>query len=242
VARGRTKTDMMNFTRLSAFIVVAVAALSTARAANHSISYYNHESTSTGADAPFVSTLVINEVYGGGGNTGAPFNQDFVELFNSGTTAVDISGFTLQYGSPTGTTFSAIATFAAGTIIQPGTFFLISAGPVGATGAPLPTPNVVGSSGVNLGAAAGKVRLLDVSLNIVDLVGYGTTANQFEGAGPAPAPSNTMSISRNGADTDNNNLDFTVTMPTPVPEPATYVLLGVGLLACAQRFRRAKKQ
>jgi hypothetical protein len=233
---------MMNFTKLSALIVVTVAALSTARAANHSISYYNHESTSTGADAPFVSTLVINEVYGGGGNTGAPFNQDFVELFNAGTTAVDISGFSLQYSSATGTTYAAIATFAAGTTIAPGTFFLVSSGPIGTTGSALPTPNVVGSTGVNLSATAGKVRLLDAALNIVDLVGYGATANQFEGS-PAPAPSNTMSISRTGGiDTDNNAADFVVTIPTPVPEPATYVLLGVGLLACAQRFRRAKKQ
>ncbi len=29
---------------------------------------------------------------------------------------------------------------------------------------------------------------------------------------------------------------------TLIPEPATYMLFGIGLLACAQRFRRAKKQ
>ncbi len=27
----------------------------------------------------------------------------------------------------------------------------------------------------------------------------------------------------------------------PIPEPATYLLLGLGLLACAIRFRKGKK-
>lgn len=186
------------------------------------------------------STFVINEVYGGGGNAGAPFNQDFVELFNNGPATIDISGFSLQYASATGT-FATIATFGAGTLLQPGQFFLVSVGPVGANGAPLPFVNFTGAA-TNMSATAGKVRLLDASLAIVDLVGYGATASEFEGAGPAPAPSNTMSISRvGGADTNNNNLDFVVTVPTPIPEPSTYILLGVGLLFCAQRFRRKQK-
>ncbi len=192
------------------------------------------------------SAVVINEVYGGGGNAGAPFNQDFVELFNNGVAPVDIGGFTLQYASATGT-FGAnnIVTFAAGTMIQPGSFFLVASGAVGGVGAALPTPNASGS--VAMGATAGKVQLIDISLAVVDLVGYGATANQFEGTGPAPAPSNTTSVSRTaGLDTNNNNVDFSVSNPpTPmaaIPEPATYMLFGVGLLACAQRFRRARSR
>ena len=45
----------------------------------------------------------------------------------------------------------------------------------------------------------------------MDLVGYGTTANFFEGGGPAPAPSNTTSVQRGAAgctDTDQNAADF----------------------------------
>lgn len=32
--------------------------------------------------------IVISQVYGGGGNAGAPYMNDFVELFNRGTTTV----------------------------------------------------------------------------------------------------------------------------------------------------------
>jgi hypothetical protein len=189
----------------------------------------------------FSQAQVINEVYGGGGNAGAPFNQDFVEIFNNGLTAVDVGGFSLQYASATGT-FTTFATIPAGTLLAAGQYYLVSVGPASTTiGAPLPNVNQVGSTGTNLSATAGRVQLLSIALTTVDLVGYGATAATFEGLGPAPAPSNTMSISRTaGIDTNNNNLDFTVTIPTPIPEPSTYMLLGVGLLACAQRFFRKR--
>ena len=35
------------------------------------------------------STLVISQVYGGGGNAGATYKNDFVEVFNRGTTSVN---------------------------------------------------------------------------------------------------------------------------------------------------------
>ncbi len=46
--------------------------------------------------------IVISQVYGGGGNTGAPLTNDFIELFNRGTSAVDLTGWSLQYASATG--------------------------------------------------------------------------------------------------------------------------------------------
>jgi hypothetical protein len=36
-------------------------------------------------------TLVISQVYGGGGNAGATYKNDFIEIFNRGTTSVDVS-------------------------------------------------------------------------------------------------------------------------------------------------------
>jgi len=47
--------------------------------------------------------VVINEVYGGGGNTGAVYKNDFIELYNNSNAAVDITGWSVQYGSATGT-------------------------------------------------------------------------------------------------------------------------------------------
>src|SRR5262245_60268236 len=44
--------------------------------------------------------IVISQVYGGGGNSGATFTNDFIELFNRGTTPVNISGWAVQYASP----------------------------------------------------------------------------------------------------------------------------------------------
>ena len=46
--------------------------------------------------------VVISEVYGGGGNTGATFTNDFIELYNRGSTTVDVSEWSVQYGSSTG--------------------------------------------------------------------------------------------------------------------------------------------
>ena len=47
--------------------------------------------------------LVISQVYGGGGNTGAPVLHDYIELFNRGTVDLPLSGLSLQYASATGT-------------------------------------------------------------------------------------------------------------------------------------------
>ena len=59
--------------------------------------------------APFVpstqaisTTVVISQVYGGGGNSGAQYTNDFVELFNRGTTTVSLADWSIQYTSATG--------------------------------------------------------------------------------------------------------------------------------------------
>ena len=41
--------------------------------------------------------LVIHEVYGGGGNTGATYLNDFVELYNPTASPISLSGKSLQY-------------------------------------------------------------------------------------------------------------------------------------------------
>src|SRR6266545_4300063 len=47
--------------------------------------------------------VVISQVYGGGGNAGAPYTHDFVELFNRGSATVSLAGWSVQYTSATGT-------------------------------------------------------------------------------------------------------------------------------------------
>ncbi|HKA69844.1 MAG TPA: lamin tail domain-containing protein [Actinomycetes bacterium] len=167
--------------------------------------------------------IVISEVYGGGGNSGATFTNDFIELYNRGTTTVDISTWSVQYGSATGDTW--LRTNLSG-MIPPGHSYLIqeAAGAGGTT--PLPTPDAVGSTAMS--ATAAKVVLVThqttllcgiscgAADGIYDLVGYGSTANMFETA-RAPGLSNTTSASRDavGTDTDNNAADFTAGAPNP---------------------------
>ena len=168
--------------------------------------------------------VAISQVYGGGGNTGATYKNDFVELYNRGTTAVSLSGWSVQYTSSAGTTFQVTAL--SGTI-QPGHYYLVqeSAGTGGSTS--LPTPDATGS--LALSATAGKVALATVSTaltcagncagaaNVRDFVGFGS-ANNFEGSGPTAAPANATAVLRaaNGAtDTDNNAADFSVGTPNP---------------------------
>src|SRR4051794_6524995 len=52
---------------------------------------------SIGTATAAVAQVVISQVYGGGNNAGAPYRNDFVELFNAGTTTVDLTGWSLQY-------------------------------------------------------------------------------------------------------------------------------------------------
>src|ERR1700675_1354015 len=68
------------------------------------------------------SDMVISQVYAGGGNSGATFTNDFVELFNRGSSAIDLSSWSIQYASASGTTWQATALTGS---VQPGRYFLV---------------------------------------------------------------------------------------------------------------------
>ena len=51
---------------------------------------------------PASGQIVISQVYGAGGNSGANWNADYVELFNRGTAAVLVTGWSIQYAATTG--------------------------------------------------------------------------------------------------------------------------------------------
>src|SRR5438093_13555177 len=55
--------------------------------------------------AALSTTIVISQVYGGGGNASAPYQNDFIELFNRGTTPMSVNGWSVQYASATGTSW-----------------------------------------------------------------------------------------------------------------------------------------
>lgn len=99
--------------------------------------------------------VVVSQVFAGGGNAGAPYANDFVELFNRGSTTVDLSGWTLQYAAATGTSWQATALTGS---IAPGRHYLVELASGGTVGAALPTPDTAGTS--NLAVSGGKVAVV----------------------------------------------------------------------------------
>jgi hypothetical protein len=149
------------------------------------------------------------------GVTGAATNE-FVELVNSGTAAVDIGGFKVVYRSATGASDTTLATVPAGTQLAPGAFYLV--GGSGYTGGPAADQ----SFGISLSGTGGSVAVRDADGAVLDAVAYGTAANGLGEGQPATAPPATASPGSSairlpdGHDTDSNAADFTVTAhPTP---------------------------
>ncbi|HEY4975653.1 MAG TPA: lamin tail domain-containing protein, partial [Steroidobacteraceae bacterium] len=107
-------------------------------------------------NAPPPAHIVINQIYGGGGNSGATYKNDFIELFNDDNVPVNLAGWSVQYSSATGSGWASNLTPLSGTIPAHG-FFLIqeSAGAAGSIN--LPAPDLTGT--IALSATAGKVIL-----------------------------------------------------------------------------------
>ncbi len=163
------------------------------------------------ADAAGSGDVVVSQVYGGGGNSGAPFHNDFVEVFNRGATAVNLSGWVVRYNNSSG---SFTATTALSGSIAPGRYYLVQEAAGAGGGAALPAPDTTGT--ISMSTTAATVAVLDGSASVHDLVGYGATAAS-EGS-PVPALSNTTAALRNAGgctDTDVNSADFSVTGPAP---------------------------
>ena len=100
--------------------------------------------------------LVVNEVYGGGGNSGSSFTNDFVELANRGTTAVDLSGYSVQYHSGSATGAWQVTPLSGS--IAPGGLYLVQESQGAGGTVALPTPDASGT--IALSATSGTVALV----------------------------------------------------------------------------------
>src|SRR5256714_2925457 len=101
------------------------------------------------------STIVVSQVYGGGGNAGATYKNDFIELSNRSAAPVSVNGWSVQYAATTGTSWQRTAIN--GTIAAGGYYLVQEA--AGAGGTPnLPPPDATGS--IAMAAGAGKVVLM----------------------------------------------------------------------------------
>ena len=187
----------------------------------------------------FSQQVRITQVYGAGGDIGSTYNQDFIELFNSGYSTIDISGWSVQYASATGSSWSAVV-IPTSTSLAGGKHFLIGLAS-GATGNALPIPDV--SGGFNISNTEGKVALVNTSTllsgttacsdgAVVDVVGYGATASCYK-----VAPVNTAGITNDKScrrqfiecfGANNNSLDFMIgnVSPRNSTDPTSYCTPG----------------
>ena len=166
-------------------------------------------------------SIVISQIYGGGGNAGSTLRNDFIELFNRGNAAVSIDGWSIQYASASGTSWDR--TLLSG-VIQPGQFYLVQEAQGSGGTSSLPTPDL--SSGINFSATDGKLALVNNSTvlsgsspsgsSIIDFVGYGN-ANASEGSTTGALSNTTAAIRQSGGctDTNNNRADFSLSSPAP---------------------------
>lgn len=207
-----------------------VESATTAGTKNLTVSISDAQSRSSSTTIPLIvqapappGNVVISQVYGGGGNSGAPFTNDFIELFNRTGAAIDLTGWSVQYASSSGSSWQK--TDLSG-MVAPGQYLLIQEASGGANGNPLPVPDIVGT--ISMAATAGKIALVNnatllnsgcpLGPTVIDFVGYGSGASCFEGSGPAPAPSATNAAIRTGqgcGDTNNNALNFSAGTPAP---------------------------
>jgi len=162
--------------------------------------------------APPSSPVRINEFSTG---VEGALTDEFAEIVNTGTAAVDLSGYRLVYRSAAGTSDVSLDALPDGSVLAPGAFLLF--GGSGYAGAH-PADR---SFAPSLASAGGGVGLRDPSGALVDSVAWGTATNAFvEGAvapapAIAPAPGKSAGRHPNGQDTNDNAADFTEGDPTP---------------------------
>jgi hypothetical protein len=193
--------------------------------------------------AAVAGDIVFSQIYSNGGNPGSSYQNNYLEIFNRTSNAINISGWRFYIANATGT-FSTAISFVSSRGIGIGAhrYLLIRFGPDSNNGAPLPTPDLVAPfhfdpppgvppiPDLNL-FPSGKVFLTEPGVDllgttcplpnaqIIDFVGYGSTANCFEGTGPTGTTNNTTAaVRKNGGftDTSDNVNDFAVRPPSPL--------------------------
>ena len=196
------------------------------------------------ATAAVGSKVVINEAYLKGGSNNAFFKRKFVELYNAGDTAQDLSGWSLQYRAASSTAAPAALKLTGS--IAAGGYYLIALTSNGTNGGDLPAADVE-STALNPSGTTGQLFLANVGdavtvdggnvsdSRVVDFLGYGaavsfeTKAASVDGGNTTP---NAL-VRSNFVDTNDNSLDFTNTTtvtpqgsgggatPTPSATPTT---------------------
>ena len=194
--------------------------------------------TTAPAQPAAAGDIVVSQIYSNGGNPGSTFQNNYLELFNRTDNTVDFAGSPIYFTTATGA-FNQVLTIVStrGIVMGAHRYFLMKFGPASTNGAPVPDPDF--SFFIPPGLPPGFLPNLSPSgkifftppgppivastcplpnSQIVDFLGYGATANCFEGTGPAPTTGNFTAAFRKGSgclDTDNNAGDFITGPPNP---------------------------
>lgn len=188
------------------------------------------DASDAAADSPSgdacVPRIVVNEVQSRGAGDAS---TEFVEIFNAGTCAVNLNGWTVRYAAASSTTNgSALWTGTASQVLMPGQYGIVRSSPVAAP--PAGVLDLVASPATSLGLndAAGGIGLYNGSTRIDSVTWQQMGGSTMVGAShlfregtPATTPVSTstiVAIARipNASDTDNNSVDFaTRTTATP---------------------------
>jgi hypothetical protein len=213
-----------------------------------------------GAAGSADAALYISQIYGGGGATAAAplYSNDWVQLYNSGATDINLSGYSLQYAAATSTTtYSSSNTHNLSGTVGANSYFLIQEGRgtglAGTATDPIYDLTLGTFAGLNMAATAGKLALFSTGYvanvstqsssvaNLVDLVGFGTTANfSLYPKMTANLSTTTSALRTTDALGAVTFVAGTPVLPaTPTPIPAAAWLLGSGLLGLAG-IRRKK--
>jgi hypothetical protein len=165
------------------------------------------------------STLVINEVdYD---QPGADYDE-FIEIFNAGANAADLSNVVLELWNGSGTTlYDTIPLSSAGSSLASGAYLVVGNPTVIANlpGGVMSITFAASDNNVQNGGSNGDAILLRDGTKTLDSMSYEAIVNGItEGSNHAGEESDVESLSRmpNGMDTDQNGDDFALTVaPTP---------------------------
>jgi hypothetical protein len=177
----------------------------------------SHASTLIFMDSP----VVISQLYGGAEGINATFSDDYVELFNRGSEAMDVTGWSVQTLAEGSTEWRV--TPLSGTI-EPGRYYLVQQGGT-LEESTLPAPDAYSPD--SLRSTGGVVALVrDETLltgscpadtpTLADLVGYGDVDCAEVTAAVRMGAVEALHRRGNGCtESDNNANDFTVATPNP---------------------------
>ncbi|HEX8559224.1 MAG TPA: Calx-beta domain-containing protein [Pyrinomonadaceae bacterium] len=205
--------------------------------------------------------LVISQVYARGGEPGAAFRNDYVEVFNRGNTTINLADYSVQVlviappqpgGFPGGPVIvvTRFVSSSGSYLLPPGEHELLAYGSSGSNGAPVPGV-FAPSNDFNMPGNFGRVALVrgvtslgqfgcpaGTDAALVDFFSYGAaTCAEGPAVFPAPAASSAAFRNSNGcADTDSNVTDFTTAAANPRDEQATPAA-PCNLTAPANTFR-----